>query len=102
MAYPFIEAPTLDSFVERAQEKFGVRKTNSNIAIHGPDGLYIPEVLEREVDGKALKTQCPNLDGDERLTPHQIVRLCRRLKIPSSEWGLNLTDSALEVLGDDD
>lgn len=94
-AYPFSPMPTLGEFIRQACDEFDAKLTNADITIQGPEGIFTPEVLERNIANKKLKVVLPYLDETDRLTPHQVLSLCRRLQIDSSIFGLNLTDLGL-------
>lgn len=81
MAYPFIQWPTLDEFIEKTTTEYGAElKTASS----SPSGKY----LVRTVSGQKKVAYLPNIQGKDRLSPTVLRSLCDQLSIPLKDFGL--------------
>jgi hypothetical protein len=82
VAYPFGEAPTLGSFIERARD-FGASVRHSAAVVEGPGGrvrfAYLWIDSERFVE-------LPNMSVDARLSPDMVDYMARRLRISTDEF----------------
>lgn len=95
MAYPFAQMPTLGQFVRRACSDYGCTHEKGSVTLFGPDGESRVSALSREENGERKVVVLPFLDDGERLTPHLLRSLCRRLGLPLADFGLVLSEDGL-------
>lgn len=86
MAYPFVQMPTLDEFVDKALT-LGCREHSFEGRVVGPRGPVRVRCLK---GNRNIICVLPDIDGDERLTPTVLRSLCNRLAIDVSHFGLHL------------
>jgi len=97
MPYPFAPMPTLGEFIAKSEASYGAILRHSRNEIEGPDGLFKARYLIRIHNGDQYHSVLPpNIGDDDVLTPHVLRRLCSRLDVPSSDYGLTLTDNGWE------
>lgn len=95
MAYPFVQMPTLGEFIQRACREYGCAHEQEMVVLVGPDGETRVSTLSHGEDGEKRTVVLPFRNHDERLAPHTLRSLCRRLGLPLSDFGLVLTDEGL-------
>lgn len=95
MAYPFVQMPTIDEFINRARADYGCTFRPGAITLFGPDGKSQLSTLSCEVDDETRSVALPFGGHGKRLTPHVLRSLCDRLGIPLEDFGLALSDDGL-------
>ena len=96
MAYPFAQMPTLEEFICTACNIYGCVREVGKVKVVDPDGEEsLVSALSRGENGERKTVVLPFRDDDERLTPHLLRNLCRRLDLPLADFGLVLGEDGL-------
>ena len=87
MPYPFGPALTIEAFITRVTERYGVER-RSGITLSGTRGKARVDYLVRTVDGRTFDVALPNISGP--LLPRVLGQLCEKLNIPLEDFDLDL------------
>ena len=80
--------PTLKEFVDHVKDKFNIEEKLTTNTFFGPRGPVRPRYLERRLPPAGrINVVLPEIPEDAPLTLPQLSQLCRRLKIPLTEFG---------------
>ena len=93
--------PTLGEWIHRACGEYGCTLLEGVVTVQGPDGISRPSVVSRETADGMFSVVVPYIPPEDRLTPHMLRSLCRRLALPLSDFGLTLTKDVLRFSGEE-
>lgn len=90
MAYPMMKWPTFAEFRQRLEAEFNCKYRELPVKLTINGGVPEPiRYFEREVEGEKRRFSIWYPD-DERIAPHVIRAVCRRLGIEPAAFGLIL------------
>ena len=88
MSYPFgWNPPSLGDFIKTCTDKFGAELRVLDVEIEGDFGKALPRVLTRTEGEDEWHVVLPNEPDDVLQEARLVAHWCRRLNIPTEEFG---------------